>query len=59
MLYGLDQNDIVWDATQLVEFSRKHTASVTESLDEMQRLIAALVQKRDERKVDIAGFGFF
>jgi histone H3/H4 len=49
-LQAVCQNHIVWDAVEVVEFSRKHTASVSESLDEMRRLIESLVQKRDERK---------
>ena len=49
-LQAVCQNHIVWDATEVVEFSRKHTASVRGSLDEMRRLVEALVQKRDERK---------
>ncbi|HEV2971092.1 MAG TPA: DUF932 domain-containing protein [Pirellulales bacterium] len=49
-LQAVCQNHIVWDAVEVVEFSRKHTASVTASLDEMRRLVEALVQKRDERK---------
>jgi hypothetical protein len=43
-------NHIVWEATGVVEFTRKHTASVHESLNEIRRIIEALVQKRDERK---------
>lgn len=48
------QNHIVWDATEVVEFTRKHTARVGESLTEIQRLIEALVAKRDERKDSFA-----
>jgi hypothetical protein len=44
------QNHIVWDAVEVVEFSRKHTAKVHESLSEIRRIIEALVQKRDERR---------
>lgn len=44
------QNHIVWDATEVTEFTRKHTASVHDSLGEIRRMIEALVQKRDERK---------
>src|SRR5262249_8283786 len=43
------QNHIVWDAVEVVEFSRKHTANVHESLSEIRRIIEALVHKRDER----------
>jgi hypothetical protein len=44
------QNHIVWDAVQVVEFSRKHTANVRDGLLEIRRHIEALVAKRDERK---------
>ena len=44
------QNHIVWDATEVVEFSRKHTANVHEGLREIRRLIETLVVKRDERR---------
>jgi predicted GNAT family acetyltransferase len=44
------QNHIVWDAVDVTEFSRKHTASVHDSLSEVRRTIEALVQKRDARK---------
>jgi hypothetical protein len=44
------QNHIVWDAVEVVEFSRKHTASVQSSLEEMRRLVEGLVQRRDLRK---------
>jgi hypothetical protein len=40
----------VWDAVEVVEFSRKHTANVHESLGEIRRIVEALVAKRDERK---------
>lgn len=44
------QNHIVWDAVEVVDFSRKHTANVAESLREIRRIIAQLVEKRDERR---------
>ena len=44
------QNHIVWDAVEVVEFSRKHTASVHESFSEIRRIIERLVAKRDERR---------
>ena len=44
------QNHIVWDAVEVVEFSRKHTANVHEALDEIRRAIETLVRKRDERR---------
>ena len=43
-------NHIVWDAVEVVEFSRKHTANVHEALSEIRRAIEALVQKRDHRR---------
>jgi hypothetical protein len=44
------QNHIVWDAVEVAQFTRKHTASVHESLGEIRRIIETLVEKRDERK---------
>ncbi len=44
------QNHIVWDAVEVVEWTRKHTANVHEGLSEIRRIIADLVKKRDERK---------
>jgi hypothetical protein len=44
------QNHIVWDAVEVIEFSRKHTANVHDSLSEIRRIIEALVRKRDERR---------
>lgn len=49
-LQAVCQNHIVWDATEVIEYSRKHTASVTNSLAEMRRMVEALVAKRDARK---------
>jgi hypothetical protein len=46
------QNHIVWDATEVTEFSRKHTAHVGDGLTEIRRIIASLVQRRDARKDD-------
>jgi len=43
-------NHIVWDAVEVVEFSRKHTVNVHESLVDIRRLIGALAAKRDERR---------
>ena len=43
-------NHIVWDAVEVVEFTRKHTANVREGLAEIERIIARLVQRRDERR---------
>lgn len=44
------RNHIVWDAVEVVEFTRNHTARVHESLDEIRRIIEHLVWKRDERR---------
>ena len=44
------QNHIVWDATEVVEWTRKHTSKVHDGLNEIRRMIDALVQKRDARK---------
>ena len=35
---------------EVVEFTRKHTANVHDSLGEIRRIIEALVQKRDVRR---------
>ena len=43
-------NHIVWDATEVVEFTRKHTSSVHTALGEMRQIIEGLVAKRDQRK---------
>jgi hypothetical protein len=48
------QNHIVWDATNVVEFTRKHTASVREGLNEIRDHIRALVAKRDSRRDSFA-----
>jgi histone H3/H4 len=44
------QNHIVWDAVEVVDFTRKHTAHVHECFAEVRRIIAGLVAKRDERR---------
>ena len=44
------QNHIVWDAVEVVEFTRKHTGAVRDSLGEIRRLIELLVLKRDSRR---------
>ena len=38
------QNHLVWDAVEVVEFSRKHTANVRDGLDEIRFLVADLVK---------------
>jgi hypothetical protein len=44
------QNHIVWDAVEVVDFSRKHTANVRDGLLEIRRHIEALVAKRAARR---------
>ena len=44
------QNHIVWDAVEVVEFARKHTAKVGDALGDIRRHIEQLVAKRDERR---------
>lgn len=44
------RNHIVWDAVEVIDFSRKHTANVCEAVAEIRRLIARLVDRRDERR---------
>jgi hypothetical protein len=44
------RNHIVWDAIEVANFSRKHTANVHESLGDVRRIIEGLVAKRDERR---------
>lgn len=43
-------NHIVWDAVEVVEFTRKHTANVRDALGEIRRIIEQLACKRDERR---------
>ncbi len=44
------QNHIVWDAVEVIEFTRKHTTNVHDSLGEIRRIIENLVAKRDARR---------
>lgn len=44
------RNHIVWDAVEVVDFSRKHTARIHDSLDEVRRIIGELVESRDARR---------
>ncbi|QDV83707.1 DUF932 domain-containing protein [Planctomycetes bacterium TBK1r] len=48
------QNHIVWDATEVVDFSRKHTANVRDGLDEIRSILERLVARRDERRDSFA-----
>ena len=44
------QNHLVWDAVEVVEFTRKHTANVREGLNDIRRAIENLVAKRNQRR---------
>ena len=44
------QNHIVWDAIEVVEFKRKHTANVRDAFGDVRGIIQALVAKRDQRR---------
>jgi len=47
---ALCRNHIVWDAVEVVEFTRKHTTNVHDALADMRRIIEGLVAKRDARR---------
>lgn len=44
------RNHIVWDAVEVVEFTRKHTANVRDGLEEVGRIAKRLVASRDQRR---------
>lgn len=44
------RNHIVWDAVEVIDFSRKHTANVRDALRDIRVLINRLVERRDERR---------
>ena len=44
------QNYIVWDAVEVADFSRKHTAGVGDALTDIRRHVEQLVARRDERR---------
>jgi hypothetical protein len=44
------RNHIVWDATEVVEFTRKHTGKVGEALGDIRRIVEGLVAQRDARR---------
>lgn len=48
------QNHIVWDATEVVELTRRHIGNVQEALDDVREVICELVKKRDERRDSFA-----
>jgi hypothetical protein len=43
-------NHIVWDTMDVMEFKRKHTGNISESLTEIRRHIGDLTAKRDARR---------
>lgn len=43
-------NHLVWDAVEVVEFSRKHTTHVRDGLDDIRAIVTNLVRKRSERQ---------
>jgi len=47
-------NHIVWDATEVVEFSPKHTANVRDALSDIRQIMYRLVEKRDSRRDSFA-----
>ena len=49
------QNHIVWDAVEVVEFSRKHTANIRDSLVEVRRIIQTLAAKRNGAAMPLRG----
>lgn len=49
------RNHLVWDATDVTEYTRKHTARVNEGLGEIRAMIEAIVAKRDARKDGFVG----
>ena len=44
------RNHIVWDATEVVEFARKHPGKVGEALSDIRRIVERLVTKRDAHR---------
>ena len=47
-------NHLVWDATEVVEFSRKHTANVADGLNEIRSILERLIMRRDSRRDSFA-----
>ena len=45
---------ILWDAVEIVDFSRKHTANVYESVADIRGIIARLIETRDAHKWDLS-----
>ena len=48
------QNHIVWDAVEVMDFTRKHTANVYEAVADIRGIIARLVETRDAHKRDLS-----
>ncbi len=44
------RNHIVWDATDVVEVTRKHTGKVGDALRDIRKTVEQLVEKRDARR---------
>lgn len=44
------RNHIVWDAVDVAEATWKHTAQVGDALNQIRRMLDALVRRRDERR---------
>jgi len=47
-------NHIVWDAIEVVQYCRKHTANVINALDDIESVIRRLVQTRNSRRDSFA-----
>ena len=47
-------NHLVWDAMDVIEFTRKHTGNIRESLNDIRRLIELQTAKRDARRDSFA-----
>ena len=43
-------NHLVWDAIEVVDFSRKHTTNVRDAIGEIRRILERLVAQRDSRR---------
>lgn len=43
-------NHIVWDAVEVVEFTRKHTANVRDALSQIRQTLLRLVESREQRR---------
>lgn len=44
------QNHIVWDVTDVTEFSRKHTSNVHDALEQIRQIIERLIGTRDRQR---------